>query len=149
MLLAGPDGNYSAASPEKAMLGILRGVGGDFPLAAILKKLLSRLSGILGFRPPAIVFIHFGCWASCRLVGSTSSPVVWYGLLSLVSLSLLSHLSLLNLRIFLKVLQPRFGSCTIRSRPGGPGGETPHGRDKSFFQNVSCPGGESCADYVE
>ena len=69
MLLAGPDGNYSAASPEKAMLGILRGVGGDFPLAAILKKLLSRLSGILGLRPPAIVFIHFGSWASCQMVG--------------------------------------------------------------------------------
>ena len=34
----------------------------------ILKKLLSRLSGILGVRPPTIVFLHFGPWASCRLV---------------------------------------------------------------------------------
>ena len=74
MLLAGGAGNYAAAWPDKAMLGILRGVGGDFSPAAILKKLLSRLSGILGVRPPTIVFLHFGSWASCRLVGR---PADW------------------------------------------------------------------------
>ena len=54
----------------KFMLGILRGVVGDLAIAAVLKKLLSRLSVILGSRPLALVLPS----SSCSLSSPSMSP---------------------------------------------------------------------------
>ena len=108
MLLAGRDGNYSAPPPEKSMLGILRGARGDFPAQAFLKELSSRLSGILSS--------NYGLVVSCacarvRLRGRG--------------------------RVHVCACASSFGSCSMRSKTGEPEHEILHGRDKSFFQNVS------------